>query len=149
MTKKEFLSGLRTALSFKVSTAVVEENIRYYEEYITTQVRMGRRESEVVDELGDPRLLARSIADASKSAGDANGENAESYCGDAYHDDGYSQQHEYGNSFAHKIFRLPGWCLKLLGIVIAFLLIYIIISFLSFLAPVLIPVIVVLAMMIY
>ena len=144
MTKKEFLSGLRTALSFKVGAAVVEENIRYYEEYIATQVRMGRKESEVVEELGDPRLLARSIADASKNVGDEHGQNQESYYGDAHYDTEDVKKERYGKNFTAKILGLPAWCLKLIGIVVAVLLVYVIISFLSFLAPILIPVILVL-----
>ena len=144
MTKRDFLSGLRTALSFKVSASVVEENIRYYEEYIAAQVRMGRKESEVVDELGDPRLLARSIADASRSVGDGNGANSDSYYGDAHYDTENAKDEKYGKSFGAKILRLPTWCLKLIGILVAFLVLYIVISFLSFLAPILIPVILVL-----
>lgn len=71
MTKQEFLEELRKALSSRVSSATVNENVSYYEEYIATQTRMGRTEEEVLDELGDPRLLARSIAEAEERAGQA------------------------------------------------------------------------------
>lgn len=71
MTKQEFLEELRKALSSRVSSATVNENVSYYEEYIATQIRMGRTEEEVLDELGDPRLLARSVAEAKERADQA------------------------------------------------------------------------------
>ena len=74
MTKQEFLDSLRMALASRVSASQVEENIRYYEDYINTQMRMNRSEAEVIAELGDPRLLARSISDANKRAERSGGE---------------------------------------------------------------------------
>ena len=68
MTKQEFLEQLRKALGSRVSSSVVNENISYYEEYIATHVRAGKTEESVIAGLGDPRLLARSIADADKRA---------------------------------------------------------------------------------
>ena len=53
----------------RVDSNVVNENVSYYEEYIATQVRTGRTEEEVIEELGDPRLLARSIAEAKERKG--------------------------------------------------------------------------------
>ena len=61
MTKNEFLDKLRAALTGKVSAALVEENMTYYKEYIESQVRMGKSEQEVMEILGDPRLIARTI----------------------------------------------------------------------------------------
>ena len=56
------------ALAGKVNPAVIEENISYYNEYITGQVRMGQTEEEVLDALGNPRLSAKSIIEATKHA---------------------------------------------------------------------------------
>ena len=141
MTKRDFLGGLRTALSFKVSAANVEENIRYYDEYISSQVRMGRKENEVVEELGDPRLLARSIADASKGA-----EQHDAYH-ETYQEESKTEYHneKFGKAFGRKLLRMPGWFIGIISIVVIFFIIYVVISFLSFLAPILIPVIVILA----
>ena len=61
MTKQEFLDGLGAALAGRISASLISENINYYEDYINTQVRMGRIEGEVVQSLGDPRLIAKSI----------------------------------------------------------------------------------------
>lgn len=64
MSKQEFVDRLRTALSGKIPPALVEENARYYEDYINTQVRLGETERAVLESLGDPRLIARSIVAA-------------------------------------------------------------------------------------
>ena len=40
--------------------------MRYYEDYIQSQVRSGRDEQQVLDELGDPRLIARTLLDVYK-----------------------------------------------------------------------------------
>lgn len=69
MTKQEFLDRLARALSGRVDSMIVNENISYYEEYIVTQIRMGKSEREVVQALGDPRLLARTISEAHQRAG--------------------------------------------------------------------------------
>ncbi len=65
MTKEEFLTELREALSGSISPAAVNENVRYYDEYIETESRKGRSEDEVMGELGDPRLIAKTIIDTS------------------------------------------------------------------------------------
>lgn len=64
MDRQEFVSRLRACLSGKVAPALVEENTRYYEDYINTRIRLGESEESVLEALGDPRLIARSIVDA-------------------------------------------------------------------------------------
>lgn len=158
MTKKEFLGGLKSSLSGRVDTSVVAENINYYEDYINTQVRMGRSEAAVVKELGDPRLIARSIADASKYAG--SGQSQESayqsngtrtgyagsgysrgeYAGGGYTQSGYSGN-VYGEdgNYRKKIFKIPAWLIVGLVVLVVFLLFTAAFSLLSFLAPILLP----------
>lgn len=93
MTKQEFLDKLRAALSGRVSTRAVAENISFYEDYINTQVRMGKSETQVIEELGDPRLLARSIAEAEKRAGLGSSQEAEYTTADSGYREG---QRGYG-----------------------------------------------------
>ena len=64
MTQAEFLDTLKRALNGQTDPQVVSENLKYYQSYISDELRKGRRESEILDELGDPRLIARSILDA-------------------------------------------------------------------------------------
>lgn len=71
MTKQEFLSGLETALSGEVSQQVFLENMRYYQGYIEDELQKGRSEAEVLEELGSPRLIARTIIDAAEAEEEA------------------------------------------------------------------------------
>lgn len=64
MAKKEFLEKLALALAGQVSEMVIEENIRYYDSYISDETAKGKSVHQVLDELGDPRLIARSIIEA-------------------------------------------------------------------------------------
>ena len=63
MRKSEFLQELKEALQGEVSGGVLQENLRYYDNYITQETAAGRREEDVIDEIGSPRLIARTIID--------------------------------------------------------------------------------------
>lgn len=70
MTKAEFLEKLRRALNGNMSAAAVEDNIQFYDSYFSSQTAQGRTEADVLNELGDPRILARTLIDAAERAGD-------------------------------------------------------------------------------
>ena len=70
MNKKEFLQALRGELINSVSGQIIEEQLRFYSEYIDTEMDKGRGEEEVVAELSAPNLLARSIIEAAEAGGD-------------------------------------------------------------------------------
>lgn len=70
MNKKEFLQALRGELINSVSGQIIEEQLRFYSEYIDTEMDRGRGEEEVVAELSAPNLLARSIIEAADAGGD-------------------------------------------------------------------------------
>lgn len=74
MNKREFVDRLRAFLSGRIASAQVEENARYYEDYINTQIRLGETEENVLKSLGDPRLIARSIVAAESVRSDDSGE---------------------------------------------------------------------------
>ena len=130
MSKEEFLNELRTALMGNVSSAVINENVDYYEDYINTEVRKGRTEEEVLESLGEPRLLAKTVIDTAaveerrgpdetdteETAGTGSGDND----------------------------VMPWWRIVILIFVIM-AAVYIVFSVLSFLAPVLVPAIIICA----
>ena len=64
MTKRQFMEELRSSLEGMVSQAVIQENLSYYENYMNEQIRNGKKEQDVLEELGSPRLIAKSIIDA-------------------------------------------------------------------------------------
>lgn len=81
MNKQEFVDRLRVSLSGRISPVLVEENTRYYEDYINTQVRLGEAEENVLEGLGDPRLIARSIV-AAESVKKEDGDGSQTYGGE-------------------------------------------------------------------
>ncbi|SFG31256.1 DUF1700 domain-containing protein [Oribacterium sp. WCC10] len=70
MTKEQFLHDLTVQLNLNVSDQVIHEQLAYYDNYISGEVRNGRSEAEVVQELGSPRLLAKTIIETAEAAGD-------------------------------------------------------------------------------
>lgn len=70
MTKRQFMEELRVSLEGMVSPAVIQENLNYYENYINEQIRNGKSEQDVLNELGNPRLIARTIIDAKSEEDD-------------------------------------------------------------------------------
>lgn len=153
MTKQEFLDGLRAALSGRVGASLVAENVNYYEDYINTQVRMGRGEADVVRELGDPRLIAKSIAEANKHAGIGQNDEAEYQSAGGYSDGRYAGgnyykgRHYSGNyyngnesGYRKKSFKIPGWLIAVLIILVIFMIMSLAFSVLSFFMPIILPV---------
>lgn len=69
MNTGEFLNRLEDALRGKVSNQVIEANLQYYRDYITGEIRKGRTEEQVMDDLGDPRLIARTIIETQGGSG--------------------------------------------------------------------------------
>lgn len=65
MNKEAFIDTLRRALYGKVSDYELTDHMRYYEDYIRQEMNRGRSEQEVLEELGDPRLIARTILETS------------------------------------------------------------------------------------
>ncbi len=69
MNREEFLQKLQEALSGEVPPEVVRDNLQYYSSYIHAERQKGRGEAEIMDELGDPRLIARTIMDTTPGGG--------------------------------------------------------------------------------
>lgn len=65
MTKRGFLADLRKYLSGKIPESAVEGHIAYYKNYIESEMNRGKSEAQVMDELGDPRMIGRTILDMS------------------------------------------------------------------------------------
>lgn len=127
MNKQEFLEQLGRALGSRVSGSVVNDNVSYYEEYIATQVRAGKREEDVIAGLGDPRLLARSIADAHKRAEtvDDEGPNSEA-----------DIEHEHPMK---RSYNIPGWLIIAGIILIVVLVLSAAFKVISVLLPLIVP----------
>ena len=141
MTKREFLDKLKHALANDLSGSVIQDNVNYYNDYITDEVRKGRRESEVIDELGDPWAIAKNIITSEEIKGNTQ-ETYESYEPGRQNSQTYEQGYESGHGGVH-VFGLDTWWKKLLlvlGIIgIVVLVVAVIGGIISILAPIFIP----------
>lgn len=139
MTRKEFLDGLRTALGNDLQGPVIRENVNYYNGYISDEVGKGRREEDVIAELGDPWVIARTLIDAGE------GQSGAGYQGEYNYG---AQQEVYGDDGERKVrvFGQTAWWKRLLfvlGVVGVLMLVTAVVGgIVSLLAPVVIPVIV-------
>lgn len=141
MTQKEFIDKLRAGLTGKVSSGTVQENIYYYEQYFAEEIRMGRSEEEVCASLGTPQLIVKGILEAERFQGD--GESGAGYREEIYEERDYRTT---GSRWAENIreFRIPGWLMMVITGFLFFFVISLVISVFSALAPLIIPVCIVL-----
>lgn len=130
------MSKLRAALNGRIPAPQVEDTINYYEDYINVEVRKGKSEEEVMKSLGDPRLIARTIIQTNGTAGNGHDAGAGSYQESGYQS-GYQDTYE-GYRSTRRSFGIPGWLLAIIVILVLFLVIGLVFSVLSFLAPVII-----------
>lgn len=143
MTKNEFLEKLRAALGNDLSGSIIQENVNYYNGYITDEVSRGRSETEVIVELGDPWVIAQTIIDTEQAKSGVGTQEEYVYedPGEKYQKKGSeSSGHVYTVGFNSRWKRL----LLILGIIgVIVLIIGVIGGIISLLAPILIPLIVV------
>ena len=143
MNKTEFLSKLERSLSGALTSGDVQRHIRYYDDYISSQVRNGKFEWEVIEELGEPRLLAKSIIDSANRTGGAT-------YSDIYEAEGSGSHYQsdkckvYWNRFKEKalqvIVKMPGWVWWIIFGTIFVLILGVAASILSLILPILLPV---------
>lgn len=135
MDKIEFLNRLRAALTGRVDATVLAENLAYYEDYINSQMRMGRTEEEVLQSLGDPRLIAKTIIETNEPDGSAVQEGKNNYRED--------DDRNTAGRYVIRHSRLPVGAWLVIVIVVLIVILVVLFSLLSFLVPFLLPVLVV------
>lgn len=150
MSKDEFLQGLQTALSGNVPSAAVRENLQYYQDYIRTELGKGRTEDDIMQELGDPRLIARTIIDTTPGTGEGSyeeyrGSNTGGYSG-GYADADADRRSQTGSTgpFGRgqggiHYYDLNKWYWKLVGILLIFAVVMIVITVVGGLLTLVIP----------
>lgn len=118
MSAAEFLNRLEEALRGEVPAQVVDANLQYYRDYIEGEIRKGHTESQVLEELGDPRLIARTIIETqgNGSTGGRSSSGASQY----------RQREETQTRREKKVYRLQPWkayLILILILVVVFVLI--------------------------
>ena len=126
MTKQDFLDGLRRSLSSGLEPEQINEHIRYYSDYIDSQIRMGVAEEEVMASLGEPRWIAKTILGME----DVETVTEEYVEEDKAQDDKYRYFNING-----KTIRLPGWLFTILVCVVSFFVLSIVFSLMTRLLP--------------
>lgn len=63
MDREKFLEILQTQLEGEIPSPEISQHLAYYKNYIDQKLREGRSESDVLGELGDPRLIAKTLID--------------------------------------------------------------------------------------
>ena len=117
MERTQFLETLRSQLAGQMHEGKVAAHVRYYEDYIQSQVRGGRSEAEVLTELGDPRLIAKTLLDTDADSGGDIYEEEQTYSsGGAYSDSESGQGRVDKRSYK---LDLSTWYGKAIVIVIA------------------------------
>ena len=138
MNRSDFLAQLKRALENDLNAQAVKENVDYYAGYIEEEVRNGQSEQEVLDMLGDPWAIARTILMSSEMNGQEYSSNVE--------DVQERRESNQKNARVH-VFGLDNWWKKAAVIVAIVAIIAIIIAIISgiisLIAPIAVPVLVV------
>ncbi len=146
MTQIQFITELEQALRGNVDERVIQENVRYYNSYISEQKAAGKSEEEIFASLGSPRLIAKTIIDTS---GEANTQGS-SRTGSYDYNTGRSNNSSNGGdgwSFSWmKETASQNWLTKIIAVVAVIVAAFLILSIIGWVAKILFkPAVVVLA----
>lgn len=133
MNRREFISGLKEALELKVDDSEINAQVEYYEGYIKGEVKSGRKEKDVIEELGDPWAIAKNLAYETQSTLE-----------DAK-DQGYannSKDRAPGRMYTTNS-KWVMWGIFFLIIAVIFTVISIMLGILNFLSPILVPLLII------
>lgn len=122
MNKIEYVQIIEKALAGNVSPEEVRDTVAYYRDYIDMEIRKGRSEQEVLDQLGNPRLLVKSIIAAK--------EQRETY-------EKADEVHE--ERVQRKNFRIPLLVVILVVLLVVGLVLSMLLAFARFLLPIVLP----------
>lgn len=128
MNRREFINGLREALELKMNKKEIEAQVEYYTEYIKSEVKSGRNESQVVEELGDPWAIAKNLGyDSDTVYEEVNRADSEAFTGHT------------GNKVYTTNSKWVVWGILFVIMAIIFVIFSFTMSMLTFLSPVLLP----------
>ncbi len=151
MSQQEFLNILSETLNMELTSNEVSGNIAYYSSYFAEEAAKGKSEEEIIAELGDPRMIAKSIIEAARAAGEPYGRmrfHNREYKSDSSWDRQQQEQANNGTSFEYqkngKSYHVSG---KVAGVVflVLFLLVLMVLlmligGILRLLLPIFLPV---------
>ena len=122
MTKKEFLQILRDSLDGEIPERDIQSNLHYYEEYIKTQA-MSSSEEDVIMQLGNPQLIAKSIIEAFKASGHPFIREEHRNTSREQQYSSYEEEKPRHKSTYH--INLPSWVVTIVSILIVCIVLYV------------------------
>lgn len=142
MSKKEFLDILYNQLSGQIPEGSVAAHVQYYRNYIEDEQQKGRTETDILNDLGDPRLIARTLLDTEVGAG--NPQNGSTYSAIYNEADSYYNKYDSSDSARGHVKKhsfkldLSTWYGKVAVILIAAVVLLLLVTILGILIPVVI-----------
>lgn len=117
----EFLEKLRQSLAGRIDSGTLQDTMNYYQEYFEIQMRSGKSEQEILEQLGDPRLLAKSILQA---------EQRSSTMEEAEYEEAPEEEKKIHLHFGQKQITMPRWLALTLGAIC--LVLFVVVFFYAF-----------------
>lgn len=139
MTKQEFIEEIGRSLKGKIDDVEYMKQLEYYSSYIDDEVRKGKTEEEVLEALGDPRLIAKTIVqtyvmsdDPTRSyyKAEANGFREETY------EDNSDSQSNTETKFEEYTDKAKRILYIALGVLVLLLVLSLVFKVVAFLAPI-------------
>ena len=128
MNKEEFLAELRSCLEGKMSPSEIGSNVDYYSAYIDGEIMKGRSETEVLEELGPARLIAKTLTANIKDEGPAQSAHEER-SGHEKRSSGEQYEEDADEPYEEGTGRRKANVGRILGIVICILIVLLLIVF--------------------
>ena len=142
MSKTEFLDILYNQLSGRMPEGNVAAHVQYYRNYIEDEQQKGRTETDILNDLGDPQLNARTQLDTEVGAG--NPQNGSTYSAIYNEADSYYNKYDSSDSARGHVKKhsfkldLSTWYGKVAVILIAAVVLLLLVTILGVLIPVMI-----------
>ena len=142
MSKTEFLDILYNQLSGQMPEGSVAAHVQYYRNYIEDEQQKGHTETDILNDLGDPRLIARTLLDTEVGAG--NPQNGSTYSAIYNEADSYYNKYDSSDSARGHVKKhsfkldLSTWYGKVAVILIAAVVLLLLVTILGILIPVVI-----------
>lgn len=129
MNSEEFIQCLKEALVGKVSDQIIQDNVSYYRSYISKKMSEGVSENAILESLGDPRLLAKTIVQSNSFSEDHIRDEERNWDNSA----NTNKNIQYNN-----VLHLPGFVVGILLVLVMMVVIGLAFCMLRFLGPVII-----------
>ena len=117
MKQHEFLAQLKIALENELNEQNVNENLEFYKNYIQGELQKGIAEEEVIEQLGDPWAIAKTVILTEKMEEQEGSTDSE-------------VQNGKEKSYNHVIKEVPKW--KIILIVIAIIVALLVLGSMAF-----------------